>query len=37
LKKYSSKIFTSYIAQIRLQVRKIYPYYLHKVAALKKK
>jgi len=32
LKKYTSKIFTSYIPQIWLQVRKIYPYYLYKVA-----
>ena len=37
LKKYSSKIFTSYKPQIWLQVRKINPYYLHKVAGLKKK
>jgi len=37
LKKYSSKIFTSYIPQIWLQVRKIYPLYLHKVAAFKEK
>jgi len=33
----SSKIFTFYISQIWLQVRNIYPYYLHKVAALEKK
>jgi len=33
----SSKRFTSYIPQIWLQVRKIYPCYLHKVAVLKKK
>jgi len=33
----SSKRCTSYIPQIWLQVRKINPYYLHKVAGLKKK